>query len=271
MRVKFWGVRGSTPTPQIDNLGYGGNTPCLEIRLPGGETFIFDAGTGARNLGTALMDERHGEDVRVSIFLTHFHWDHIQGIPFFAPLYQANNRLRFLSHYSTGPLKEILDGQMSKPYFPVNLESATRNREFIQLDGMEWSESGLRVQPFPLNHPQGAAGYRIEANGAALVYATDHEHGVISVDTGLRDIAQGADVLVYDSQYTPAEYEKHRGWGHSTWKEAVAVARDAGVKQLVLFHHDPCHNDQTMSGIADEARQAYEGTIVAREGLILSL
>lgn len=271
LRVKFWGVRGSTPTPQIDNLGYGGNTPCLEVRLPGGEVFVFDAGTGARNLGAALMEEKHGEDMSVTIFLTHFHWDHIQGIPFFAPLYEPNNRLQFISHCSTGPLQEILGGQMAKPYFPVNFESATRRRDFVQLDGKAWRQGALLVQPFPLTHPQGAAGYRIEANGAVVVYATDHEHGVPEVDTGLRDIAQGADLLIYDSQYTPAEYEKHRGWGHSTWKEGVAVAQDARVKQLVLFHHDPSHNDDTMSHITDEARQFFDATSAAREGLTIAL
>jgi phosphoribosyl 1,2-cyclic phosphodiesterase len=271
MRVRFWGVRGSTPTPQIDNLGYGGNTPCLEVRLPGGEVFVFDAGTGARNLGTALMEENRGEEIRVSIFLTHFHWDHIQGIPFFAPLYEPNNHLQFISHASTGPLKEILGGQMAKPYFPVNFETATEHREFVQLDGKEWREGALRVQPFPLNHPQGAAGYRIEANGAVAVYATDHEHGVAAIDNGLREIAQGADLLIYDSQYTPAEYEKHRGWGHSTWKEAAGVARDGRVKQLVLFHHDPSHNDETMSRIAAEARCDFEATAAAREGMVVAL
>ena len=271
MRLKFWGVRGSTPTPQIDNLGYGGNTPCVEVRLPGGEVFIFDAGTGARNLGMALLDEHRDRNIRISMFLTHFHWDHIQGIPFFEPLYKPNNSLQFISHCSTGPLKEILGGQMAKPYFPVNFEAATRHQEFLQLDGVVWREGDFRVHPFPLTHPQGASGYRLEANGAVAVYATDHEHGVARVDNGLRDMAQGADVLIYDAQYTPAEYEKHRGWGHSTWKEAVAVAKDAGVKQLILFHHDPSHTDETMSGIADEARRFFENTVAAREGSIVTL
>ena len=271
MRLKFWGVRGSTPTPQIENLGYGGNTPCLEVRLPGGEVFIFDAGTGIRNLGSALLDENRAREMRVCIFLTHFHWDHIQGIPFFAPLYEPNNHLRFISHCSTGPLEEILQGQMAKPYFPVNFEAATRHREFMQLDGMEWNEGDLRVQPFPLTHPQGAAGYRIEANGATVVYATDHEHGVREADDRIREMASGADVLIYDAQYTPVEYEKHRGWGHSTWKEAVAIANDAQVKQLVLFHHDPSHNDEAVSRIADEARACFENAVAAREGLIISL
>lgn len=252
-------------------MGYGGNTPCLELRAPTGEILIFDAGTGARPLGTALVQEqqRKGtppQDSRVDIFLTHFHWDHIQGIPFFAPLYQQENHIRFFSHAPIGPLKQVLEGQMAKPYFPVNFESATHHREFIELSAEGWNQSGLRIQPFLLNHPQGSSGYRIEAEGTVLVYATDHEHGIPELDSGLRQFAEGADLLIYDAQYTPEEYEQHRGWGHSTWTEAVSVAQDAKVKQLVLFHHDPSHNDEAVRRIMEQARRKFANTLAAREG-----
>jgi len=266
LRVKFWGVRGSTPTPQIENMGYGGNTPCVEVRLPGGEIFVFDAGTGARKLGRALLDEAQGAPLDVRIFLTHFHWDHIQGIPFFEPLYDMRNRVQFLAHSRTGPLREILEGQMTKPYFPVNFEAATLNRDFFEMGDEGWKHAGLAIQPFALNHPHGATGYRMEAEGVVVVYATDHEHGNQDCDRGLREIAQGADLLIYDSQYTPEEYEQHRGWGHSTWAEALAVARDAEVKQVVLFHHDPAHSDEMLGKVLDEAQRLWQPTLMAREG-----
>jgi len=271
LRMKIWGVRGSTPTPQLENMVYGGNTPCLEVRLPGGEIFLFDAGTGARKLGQALLKEADGKPLDISIFLTHFHWDHIQGIPFFEPLYDRRNRIRFLAHYRTGPLRQILEGQMTRPYFPVNFEAATRDRIFHELTDKPWREGELRVTPFALHHPQNATGYRIEVGGASIIYATDHEHGNADCDRGLRHIAQGADLLIFDSQFTPEEYATHRGWGHSTWAEALSVAKDAQVKKVMLFHHDPSHTDDQLEQILDQARQVQPEAVMAREGLVVEL
>lgn len=269
--VKFWGVRGSTPTPQLENMEFGGNTPCVEVRLPGGEIFIFDAGTGARKLGQELLREARGEPLDVSIFFTHFHWDHIQGVPFFEPLYDARNRIRFLSHERTGPLRKILEGQMTRPYFPVNFEAATEGRIFHEVQGDLWEEGALRVIPFALHHPGQATGYRIESGGASVVYATDHEHGNAICDRRLRDVAQGADLLIFDAQYTPEEYDKHHGWGHSTWAEALSVARDAQVKQVVLYHHDPGHTDEQLHRILAQAEQQSSSVIMAKEGLVIEL
>ena len=272
LRVRIWGVRGSTPTPQAENLRYGGNTPCIEVRGARGECVILDAGTGIRRLGQCLMREAAGAAVEAKIFLTHFHWDHIQGIPFFAPLFCERNRISFLAGATNQEIREALGGQMGKPYFPIGLSEAGAQTEFVQLESGEAVEvGGVTVRPFPLYHPQGATGYRVEGDGAVIVYATDYEHGVPELDRTFREYAQDADILICDAQYTDEEYEKHRGWGHSTWRNAVAVAREAGAKKVLLFHHDPCHDDETMTRIADEARTQFEDIDAAREGFAATL
>lgn len=267
VRLKFWGVRGSTPTPQIENLKFGGNTPCLEVRTTENECVIFDAGSGIRALGQTLLQEANGEPIQTKIFLTHFHWDHIQGIPFFAPLYGPKNHISFLSGSNVRPLQETLEGQMAKPYFPIDFSQVAAKRDFHQIEaGGCVHVGGLTVRPFPLNHPQGASGFRIEANGVVIVYATDYEHGVKKSDDILAEYAQDADILICDSQYTPAEYETHRGWGHSTWTNAILVAKEARADRLFLFHHDPAHNDETMMRITHMARLQFENATAASEG-----
>jgi phosphoribosyl 1,2-cyclic phosphodiesterase len=267
VRMKFWGVRGSTPTPQIENLKFGGNTSCLEVRAQGHSPVVFDAGSGIRSLGQTLLDEAAGKPIDATIFLTHFHWDHIQGIPFFKPLYGPANSVSFYSGSTGRNLRETLEGQMTMPYFPIGFGQVAAKRDFRQLEKGEAVEtSGLTVRPFPLNHPQGASGYRIESNGTVIVYATDYEHGVPESDAVLREYAEGADILICDAQYTPVEYEKHRGWGHSTWQNAVMLSRDARAKHLMLFHHDPDHDDQVMMQIAQNARMQFENTTAAWEG-----
>jgi phosphoribosyl 1,2-cyclic phosphodiesterase len=265
MRLKIWGVRGSTPTPEVQNLGYGGNTSCLEIRSAENEVFIFDAGSGMRHLGQSLTEEFKGQKLSLNVFLTHFHWDHIQGLPFFLPFYKTDNEMTFHASRELGPLAEKLQGQMSKPYFPVSMDIGAR-RNFVELDSTELRFGSLRVRTFPLNHPQGAWGYRIESGAGSIVYATDLEHGNQRLDGVLREYSQGADILIYDCNYTPEEYASHIGWGHSTWSEAVNVAKDAGVKRLILFHHDPWHNDRMLDAIVAQARERFDNTLAATEG-----
>jgi phosphoribosyl 1,2-cyclic phosphodiesterase len=270
LQLKFWGVRGSIPTPQPENLGFGGNTACLEVRvnepgLPNPGPIIIDGGTGLRYLGMALMQEFGDRRQSLRILMTHFHWDHIQGIPFFAPLYAPDNQVTFYSARPAEQIQDILDGQMSSPYFPVRFEHMAARRNFFHIDP-ELRIGGLTIRAFPMNHPQGATGYRLEHEGAVLVHASDLEHGDQKFDRILLDHAQNADVLIYDAQYTPEEYASKQGWGHSTWMEAVRTAREAKVKKLVLFHHDPGHDDRFMEQLVERARAHFENTEAAVQG-----
>ena len=271
MKLQFWGVRGSIPIAGEDTFEFGGNTACVEIRVPDQDILIVDGGSGIRNLGIALDDEFRARPLSLNLFLTHFHWDHIQGLPFFQPLYKAANKVTFHSGRAPAESCKILEGQMSTPYFPVNFELLTAKQEFVQAGPDAFRHGPLTVEAFPLNHPQTAVGYRFECNGAVVVHASDCEHGDEKLDSVLRHYAQNADVLIYDSQYTPEEYQHKKGWGHSTWLEATEVAKDAAVKQLVLFHHDPSHTDLMIRQNVDRARLRFENTIAAKEGWIIEL
>jgi phosphoribosyl 1,2-cyclic phosphodiesterase len=270
LQLRLWGVRGSIPTPAAQNLGYGGNTACVEIRLSNNDLFIFDAGTGIRELGLALHSQA-GMPRHIHILFSHFHWDHIQGLPFFGPLYDSNCSITFYSTCYTGPLRESLAAQMAGPYFPVNFEAASAKKNFVELGEAPLAVGDLTIRTFPMNHPQGAGGYRIESSGASVVYAPDREHGHEELDARLRECARDADILIHDAQYTPEEYQRFQGWGHSTWQEAVSVARESKAKQLVLFHHDPSHDDAAVSAIEENARACFANTIAAREGWTASL
>jgi phosphoribosyl 1,2-cyclic phosphodiesterase len=255
--LTFWGVRGSIPTPVPKNLGYGGNTACLAIRLPGHPPLIFDAGTEIRALGNSLADE-----TSLHLFLTHFHWDHIQGIPSFAPIYHSDCDITIHSSANPADLERILAAQMLPPYYPIAMPAHLAYRQ-NDTDAIRIGD--LVVRPFPLHHPNGATGYRIDSPETSVVYASDHEHGNPEADAALLAAAEGADILIYDAQYTPEEYEHRRGWGHSTWLEGVKLAGQAHVKQLILFHHDPQRTDRQLDAIVRDAQQEFENTIAAKE------
>jgi phosphoribosyl 1,2-cyclic phosphodiesterase len=267
--LKFWGVRGSLPATGSGFVEFGGNTACLEVRVPSGEVLIFDGGSGLRQLGKALAIEKPQGGRTLPFFLTHFHWDHLQGIPFFQPIFHPGNHVTFYSMLEKA--EQVLGTAISRPYFPMDLNDFPSRRDFVRMDAEPVECSGATVRAFPMNHPQGAIGYRIENQGASIVYASDVEHGHPELDRVLRENAAGADLLIYDAQYTPEEYEGKRGWGHSTWLEATRVARDAGVKKLLLIHHDPEHGDEEMRRIVDAARREFEGTDAAREGMCVQL
>ena len=273
IQVRIWGVRGSIPTPSSGILKFGGNTPCLELVFvkdrEGAEVveqrIILDAGTGIRNLGLDLVRTK-SLDSDFHIFLTHFHWDHVQGLPFFPALYNKATCITFYSSRTPEELREILWGQMVTPYFPVRFDDIAATVRFVQVGETPLKLGDVEVSSFCLTHPQGAAGFRVVYAEKTVVYATDHEHGEPQADLRLLNAARGADVLFYDAQYTPEEYPSHRGWGHGTWLEATRVGSRAGVKQLVLFHHDPSHDDAQMDAILEQARREFPGTIAATEG-----
>ena len=272
MRIRFWGVRGSTPTPQAENLGFGGNTSCLEVRSARGQLFIFDCGTGIRLLGRALEKEFGRKSIQARIFLTHYHWDHIQGIPFFTPLYKRRNQFLFHSYrFEDQSLQRALEGQMSDPYFPVDMVQMAAHRHFFEIGEERTSYDDLVLISKWLNHPQGCLGFRIECDGKVVVYATDNEPGDPAGDRKVRELATGADVLIYDAQFLPEEMRYMRNRGHSSWKEGVRIAKECKVKTLVLFHHDPDRSDREVARVYKRARDHFDGVLAAHEGLTLKL
>jgi len=276
-RLSFWGVRGSTPTADPATWRYGGNTPCLELLAPDGTQFILDCGTGLRMLGNRWVGPHGTKAAEAHIFVTHYHWDHIQGIPFFAPLYSECNRFHFYSFRSKflGPdsLKQVFETQMAYPYFPVDIGAMSAARKFSEVsDGDQYEIISTKITARWLNHPQGCLGFRMETPAGTIVYATDNEPGVPKLDKSLCDLAAGADIFINDAQFSPEQLAGPRkGWGHSSWLEGVRVAKEAGVKHLVLFHHDPDSTDRMVDGILRKARDQFESVYAASEGMVMTL
>ena len=267
LSIRFWGVRGSLPTPRASHLGVGGNTTCVEVRGPDGRVLVLDAGTGARALGVALTADAKGEPVDVDVLFSHFHWDHVQGLPFFAPLYAPGNAVRLCARASREDILGAMEAQMRVPFFPVAFGELGAGAEAVPLrDGRPFEVGAMRVTPFALHHPQGSTGYRIEAGDAVFVFATDYEHGHSEMEARLVEAARGADLLYSDAQYTPDEYALREGWGHTTWEHAARIAETAGVGRLLLGHHDPAHDDDALARILSLAQERFPRTDLAREG-----
>ena len=276
-KLSFWGVRGSTPTVDPATWRYGGNTPCLELTAPDGTQFILDCGTGLRMLGSRVGAIDPEKAAKTHIFVTHYHWDHIQGIPFFTPLYSDKNTFHFYSFRSKflgrDSLKQVFEAQMALPYFPIDPSAMSAKRKFKEVDGDDTFEIGEnKITARWLNHPQGCLGFRIETPAGTVVYGADNEPGVAKLEDNLRRLADGADIFVNDAQYTPEQLATTRkGWGHSSWKEGVQIAREAGAKTLVLFHHDPDSSDRMIDGILREARDEFDSVFAASEGMVITL
>ncbi len=273
-KVHFWGVRGSIACPGTATVRYGGNTPCVEM-LVGGHRLIFDAGTGIYVLGQSLLNQL---PVKGHLFFSHSHWDHIQGFPFFSPAFMEGNEFDIYGgQIPQGmTIEQRLNDQMSQPNFPVPLQVMGANLRFHTLasgDRVQLDE--VTVQTGQLNHPGGAMGYRVSWQGLTVAYVTDTEHPHTDLDPHVLALADGADVLIYDCTYTDEEYHHLQtskvGWGHSTWQAAVKVAQAAQVKQLVIFHHDPSHDDEFMDWVGISAKAAFDRAIVAMEGMEILL
>lgn len=272
--VQFWGVRGSVPTPGKDTVRYGGNTSCLEMYI-GGKHLIFDGGTGLQVLGQSLLE---AQPLEAYMFFTHYHWDHIQGFPFFKPVFISSNRFHI---YGSVPpngesMKQHFLERVLHPNSPVPLSGMKADITFHELIcGEPFSIDDIYFETGPLNHPNTAMGYRITWQGHSVFYCTDTEHFPDRMDENVLHLARNADVFIYDAMYTDEEYNnpkspKH-GWGHSTWQEAVKIAKAAGVKKLVIFHHEPTHGDQVLDGIGAQVKEAFPNSVMAREGLILDI
>ncbi len=271
MKIKFWGTRGSIATPLPDRMKYGGDTSCVEIITHEHREIILDAGTGIRRLGEAVMG-RKATCKGGALLLSHLHWDHIQGFPFFIPIYDPHFTWQVYGPYRIDQtLEDRLKKQMSDLFFPVILEEVSSTLEFIGVVEEEFHLGKTRVIPRFQNHPQGSYGYRIEDGGKSVAYMTDIEHPDDQVPEETRTLAKDADLLIFDAQYTPEEYVKHIGWGHSTWVTACQIAKACNVKQLVLFHHDPGHDDDFIDDMVDKAREMFPNTIAASRDLEIEL
>ena len=278
MRLKFYGTRGSIPICDASFQQFGGNTTCLQMMFPDtNRIHIIDAGTGLRNLGRDLRAMGHKQE-QIFIAFTHFHWDHIQGFPFFAQAYDPGQKITLLTlgrDQTITNLREIFEVQMQAEYFPVQLDQMGATFEFLQIadasqhfTGVNNVETIMTAQRH--NHPGGAYSFRIERSGKVLVVSTDVEHGE-QIDQRLVEFARGADLLVHDAQYTAEELEKRRGWGHSSFDQAMQVAEMAGVKRLALTHHDPEHDDEFLQRIENLCRERFPNVVLAREGMEISL
>jgi phosphoribosyl 1,2-cyclic phosphodiesterase len=265
--VRFWGVRGSIACSGPRTARYGGNTSSLEVRC-GDQLLLFDAGTGIRYLGKTLDARIDGD-----LYFTHTHFDHVCGLPFFRPLFNPQNRFRLWAGHLRGALtlKRVLAEFMMSPLFPVPPEVFQATLDYRDFNAGETLApgNGVTVRTAALNHPDGATGYRIEYDGRSLCYVTDTEHVPGSLDRSVLGLIANADLVVYDCMYTDDEYRRYVGWGHSTWQEGVRLCKAAGVKRMVVFHHDPDHDDEMLDGIAREVQQLLPGSVVAHEGLVL--
>jgi phosphoribosyl 1,2-cyclic phosphodiesterase len=271
--IRFWGVRGSIACPGSKTARYGGNTSCIEIRC-GEHLLVFDGGSGMRDLGADLLQTGYPRDF--DLFYTHTHLDHVHGLPFFAPCYDARNNIRIWAGHlkPNSGIEDVLGKMMAPPLFPVPLDIFTAKLAFHDFSAGESLVTHPRIalRTAPLNHPNGATGYRIEYAGKVAAYITDTEHdaGVGGKpDRNVMRLIDRADVMIYDCTYTDEEYPAHKHWGHSTWQEGARLADAARVGTLVIFHHDPDHDDAFMDKVAADAAKIRPGTIVAHEGLIL--
>jgi phosphoribosyl 1,2-cyclic phosphodiesterase len=270
MKVTFFGTRGSVPVADPEFFRFGGNTSCLLLEFESGRVGVLDAGTGIRKAGRRIVERGIEQLDNLVIGLSHTHWDHIQGFPFFQPAYDPRRTLTIAINGRSSThldLESVFTTAMQAEFFPVPLSGMGAKVVFSQPDAHEVEmPGGVRIRTARHGHPGGAYGYRITEGDRTLVYCTDVEHGR-RIDPRVVELARGADLLVHDAQYTPAELEDKRGWGHSSWEQAVEVGLEARVKRLALFHHDPEHDDAFLMGVERECQRLFPNAFLAREGL----
>jgi phosphoribosyl 1,2-cyclic phosphodiesterase len=300
--LKFWGVRGSIPTPGKTTLRYGGNTPCIELKFSKGPHFILDAGTGIRELGKKMIKNNSGQ--HSYIFISHFHWDHIQGLPFFRPAFDDKNTLVILGADDvTNKLPDIISFQMDPKFFPISIEDMKAKIEFRSIKEEQFAIDGVEIETIFLNHPGYALGFGFNYNNKKIVYISDNEpfqangdqfdnkiqkpedaqlneafdRFIENKEEKLINFCSGADVLIHDSQFLPKEYEEKKMWGHSPFNYSVELAIKSNSRLLVLFHHDPDHDDNTIDKILKLSEKIIHSSskkikcLAAKEGLSINI
>ncbi len=265
MKIEFFGVRGSFPAAGHCDSAYGAATPCALITSAGGESVILDAGTGIRPLGIRMAAA--AGPIQATILFTHFHLDHVFGLPFFDLLYLAKAEITFVSWRDPEETREILSRLMSEPLFPVAFDQTPARKTFLRIGPEGMTLAGMTVRRTQLRHPQGCMAYRFDEGKAGAVFATDTEHPETGIDERLADLARGASLLVYDAMYTPEEYaEGRKGWGHSTWEQGVRLAQEAKVGRLLLSHLNPDHDDRAIARMRKAAKAGFRNTECAAAG-----
>ena len=264
--VKFWGTRGSNPTPDNNKIKYGGDTSCVEVRTYENDAIILDMGTGIRNLGKQILNDPEYPKT-LHIFLSHYHWDHIMGFLSFAPLFNADYTINIYGENSNTSIDDLPNILFKSDFWPVNLNMIDATLSLKSFNGGSININNTKVSFAVHGHPNGANSYKIENNNSSIIYTTDCEHPVGSLNPNVVAISKDADILIHDAHFTIKDLVDHKGWGHSSWKQAVDVAIQSKTKKLILFHHSPDYSDEQVSEIETNAKQKFPNTISAYQGL----
>lgn len=270
-KITFWGVRGSFPTPEKDKMDFGGHTSCISIYTKHNELVVFDMGTGMKQLGEALVADISSPK-EIHILMSHYHWDHIIGFLSFAPAFCNDYTIHIHGKRDKKSLKEIFDHMLNPIFWPVPMEEIKSELIFHEIEDSNFSlTQNLNVSSQVHGHPNGALSFRLHVDGLSLTYITDCEHGEDECNPNLIELAKETDILIHDAHFLPDELERFKGWGHSSWEQAVEVARSAHVKQLILFHHNPSYKDAIVKSIENAAQKKFQNTISAKQGMSIYL
>ena len=269
--MKFWGARGSFPTPHADKMIFGGNTSCISLHLSDDELILFDMGSGALDLGKELISNENSPK-KINVLLSHYHWDHIFGFLGFAPFFNESYQVNVYGKSDTKSPKDILSHIMDNTFWPVDLSMMAAKINFYAFpDNSLKINNNTSIKCTLHGHPNGANSYRVEYKNKIIVYSTDCEHPARNLNPNIISIAKDADIFIHDSHFTNEELPAHKGWGHASWEQCVEIAKQANVKKLILFHHDPNKNDEMIAEIEKQAKKLFSNTIAAREGMEIIL
>ena len=268
--LKIWGTRGSTPTADNDKMKFGGETSCVEIRTSENDAIILDMGSGIRGLGKHILENPEYPKT-IHIFLSHYHWDHIMGFLSFAPLFDEKYTINIYGQNNNTPISTLPDVLLQSDFWPVNMDMISADLNFKSFDSDSITINNTKIMYTLHGHPNGANSFRIENNTFSIVYTTDCEHPEGSLNHNVVKLSKDADILIHDSHFTIEDLVNHKGWGHSSWKQAVDVAIESKTKKLILFHHSPDYSDDKVSEIEQNAQKKFPNTISAYQGLTIHI